>query len=76
MPEVVNANPIQKAYSIIAANSAVSSENPKECVMRKIIKNTLIDLGNAVAQTKGLAQQGTPDTFQGQKYPIPGLTKD
>ena len=35
-----------------------------------------IDLGNALTQTKGLAQQGRPDTVQGQKFAIPGLSQD
>ena len=47
--------------------------------MHKIEHNTspaLIDLGNAVVQTKGLAQVGQPDTLQGQRFPIPGLAND
>jgi len=38
--------------------------------------SALIDLGDAVVQTKGLAQMGSPDSVQGQKYHLNGLTAD
>jgi len=75
---VVNANHAAGVYPSLAATIAANNLEPKECIMRKIEKTTasLIDLGNALTQTKGLAQQGRPDTVQGQKFAIPGLTQD
>lgn len=36
----------------------------------------IIDLGDAVVQTKGSVLQGNPDTATGQKFHIMGLSAD
>jgi hypothetical protein len=78
MRQLVNANDASEVYRRVAATIAAVNPEPKECIMRKTEKTTasLIDLGNALTQTKGLAQEGRPDTVQGQKFAIPGLARD
>jgi hypothetical protein len=45
-------------------------------IIRTVRPSGLIDLGDAVAQTKGLAQMGAPDSVQGQKYHLTSLAGD